>query len=1399
MKIVVDLQGAQSERRYAGIDRQTAALMKSFVRAATPKHDVWVVTNAGLGDIEVIRGAFGALLPQDRILSFAVPGPVASFDATQGPLMNVGEVLREDFLRGLNADIIWCSSLFEGWVDNSLTSIGRLPSDAIQAVTLYDLVPLSDKAKYLAEPAVRAWYFRKLSHLQRADVLFATSEYVREQAIELLNIAPERVHAISSAADESFCSLADEDKARLRGRLDISKPFVLYTGGFDDPANVSLLVRAFASMRDDLRAEHALLLAGKSTASQESALRALASKLGLDDKHVVFMRNVSDDQLVSLYNLCALFVLPSLHEGSNLPALEAMACGAPVLAANATSLPEVIGRADMLFDPLDTRGLADQMDLVLSHRELADDFRAHGLAQAKKFSWQASAEKVLEAFESKIRTASRVVAGAQSQVSKPRLAFISPLPPERTGIADYSTELLPSLERYYDIDVVVEQTAVNDPWVMANYPVRDVTWFRANAHRFDRVLYQIGNSAFHAYQLDLLKDFPGTVVLHDSFIGDLSQWRAVHVDGVRGYLHRLYRAHGYPALIADRANGRAWSVKNYPSNWEVVESAAGVIVHSQYAIEQVRRFYGPEVAGELRRVAFPKHRRASARDASRRQLGLIAGEFVVCSFGMVNPNKLSHRLLAAWLQSSLAADAKCRLVFVGANDGGEYGKELLAAIKGSAAASRIRITGFVDHADYHAWLEAADVAVQLRSDSRGETSAAVFDCMAQGLPTVVNAHATFAELAADSVYKLQDLFDDSELAAALSLLYADPSRRESLSTRARQVIDADHHPAVVAAQYRDALEEFAEQHFLSREQEVFGRIAAIDGLTEKQLWDVASTMQANRSRRGLRKLFIDVTAVAQNDLKTGIQRVTRNIANELLTAAYDGFRVELVRFRDGHYVYARDYACQLLGLENIGLPEEIIDVSPGDVFFGVDWITDVVSGNRELYQSWRNRGVSVYFLVYDLLPVLLPEFFPRGIDWAYSTWLASIASCADGIICISKTVAEEANSWLVNHDVGRSRPLRIGYAHLGAELDGKSGSAKDVEEALSPQVSAVVEKMRRSPSVLMVGTVEPRKGHRLALQAFDRLWADGHDVNLVIAGKLGWMMESFGEQLRAHPMRGERLHWVTGITDHELQVLYKSTDVLLAASEGEGFGLPIIEAALHDVPVIARDIPVFREVAGDAALYFDGASEDGLKESILEWFARKRAGNPPKVADVQLLSWRESAGVMKAMLDDASHPQWLYQWRSGVFMGPTVGVSGLVQDMSQASHDLLIHGWAQPESWGCWAVGSTAKLKFHVEPQANSELQVSVLARAFVSPSHPKQTFELHINGEFVGSWSHNYGEDFKEQRWRVPFAGRESASLELELVQRDAASPKALGESTDGRRLGLAVKEVAFHWAGIE
>jgi glycosyltransferase involved in cell wall biosynthesis len=727
----------------------------------------------------------------------------------------------------------------------------------------------------------------------------------------------------------------------------------------------------------------------------------------------------------------------------------------------------------------------------------------------------------------------------------------------------------------------------------------------------------------------LLARFPGVVVLHDFFLSGIVNYIDQTGLAPHALVQALYDSHGYAALIAQQREGRLASIWGYPCNRQVLNDASGVIVHSRFAQQLAQSWYGPEAGKDWFVMPFPRALGRMDRAGARKRLGLDDDVYLTCTFGLLGSTKLNDQLLEAWLHTPMADDPRCRLVFVGENDPGPYGESLKRAIAQSGRGDRIQITGFASRELYLDYLSAADSAVQLRGKSRGETSAAIMDCLAYGVPTVINANGSAGELPDTALLKIDDEFTQPMLRAALTLLYQEPGRARDYSGQARNYLATQHHSYHVGRKYRDAIEHFCTASRAANRRRLVRRLGRIEARALPGVADWASVARSIAMNQaapfGQRQLLVDVSELVQRDAKSGIQRVVRNVLEALLNEPPEGYRIEPVYESGGQYWYARRFACDMLGLSDIPLQDSLLETAPGDRYLGLDLLPHIVPRNQELYADLRNHGVEVYFVVYDLLPVLRPDVFVPEADIVFRRWLQVVTSVADGVICISRAVADELCTWLEQHPAKRRTPLKIDYFHLGADI------RVAAEAARAGESHAVLAAMALAPSILMVGTVEPRKGHAQALDAFELLWQQGCPAILVIAGKTGWMVESLVKRLRAHPQNGKRLFWVEDASDALLVKLYGAAAALLAASEGEGFGLPLIEAAQHGVPIIARDLPVFIEVAGDHAFYFSGDAPK-LAARLDEWLALHAEQKVPLSASMSWLTWRESAQQLVAVL-----------------------------------------------------------------------------------------------------------------------------------------------------------------------
>ncbi|MGR9000464.1 MAG: glycosyltransferase family 4 protein, partial [Gammaproteobacteria bacterium] len=395
------------------------------------------------------------------------------------------------------------------------------------------------------------------------------------------------------------------------------------------------------------------------------------------------------------------------------------------------------------------------------------------------------------------------------------------------------------------------------------------------------------------------------------------------------------------------------------------------------------------------------------------------------------------------------------------------------------------------------------------------------------------------------------------------------------------------------------------------------------------------------------QLLIDVSSIVRHDLKSGIERAVRAQLMELIKTPPEGFRVEPVYLTDQggqwHYRYARSFTSKILGFELINLTDAPIDIGQGDVFYALDFFPDGVinAAKSAIYSKWIAAGLTINFVVYDLLPVLRPEFFPDGASIVHAKWLKTIAEFSSRLICISNAVADELCLWLENNMSVRKQKLLINAVHLGADIIASAPST-----GLPDNAEKVLKTISATPTFVMVGTIEPRKGHLQALSAFEQLWEQGHQINLVIAGNEGWKqlptnkrrtIPQIVTKLRKHKESNIRLFWLEGISDEYLERIYAASTCLIAASEAEGFGLPLVEAAQYKIPILARDIPVFREVAGEHAFYFSGNDPENLASAVTHWLKMYEADDYPKSEEMQWLSWKESASRLAILLGNAVH------------------------------------------------------------------------------------------------------------------------------------------------------------------
>ncbi|MGO9453003.1 MAG: glycosyltransferase [Candidatus Binataceae bacterium] len=1122
-------------------------------------------------------------------------------------------------------------------------SVDASACSEVVCATLYDLIPLVMSEMFLSDPVEDRCYRSCLDRLRGCDLILSISESSRRDAIGLLGIEEDRIVTIGADSSPTFRPFVSDsaslsEATRLKRRLGIERDFVFSCGGSGLQKNIDGLVSAFSALPAAMRGQRQLVISGILEQSHLERLRRLASTGGLRDNQLVFTGYVPDEDLACLYSQCELFVFPSLYEGFGLPILEAMRCGAAVIASNTSSMSELVDRSDALFDPAKPEEIAALMVRGLSDHGFRRSLAAHGIRRATDFSWEASADiawqALIEAVARKrsLRSARNT---ALANGKRRRIAYVSPLPPAVSGVADYSAELIHALAQQVDLVLVTEQQEVASAFT-DNFRTVRYEQLIASLDRFDTVLYNFGNSTFHAQMWDLLPKAPGVVILHDAFLSGLVNW--MDDTGRRsGYFcQTLLADHGMNAARrgADPSQ-RLEVLMTKPMCGHVIRHATAVIVHSHFAADLLARAF-PWLG--VRAAVIPQIHSTNIRTAEREDQHEVANRvrirerfdiapdaFVVASFGYLTKTKRIEDLLRSFSHTRKENDM---LIFVGDLPDIPFKKTVDELIEELGIAASVVVTGFVEPESYNAWLQAADGAVQLRQNTRGETSRSVLDCLAAGLPLIVNDYASLSELPDNIVVKVPSEPEPSDISCAIDALRRETGRRRELRRLSQRYAREHHSPAKVTGMILSTLDyaverpaDLAGDHEISEVARIVGRIGR--KVTDESLRAIAESIALGRRATFPSRLFADVSYIVKFDYGSGIQRVVRNILANLMNFDETPRTVIPTTFTsEGDLRWATEMESERI-LAVQGLADRIaltIEPGPGDVLLLIDSNWENVDIYAPAVERWRRRGARVYSVVYDLLPIQFPDFFDAVACKVHRHWLELSARISDGIIGISRSVADEVITFLTEGGFHREGdPLRIGWFHHGSDF-----APSALEVSLSDEVTRLWAP-GSFPYVLMIGTIEPRKNHWLAIRAIEALVASGENIRLVIAGRVGWEVDQLASFLKQRSFSAGPIVFLEHPSDAEVDALYRHALALAMPSYGEGFGLPIVEAAQRDVPAIVSDIPVFREIGGEGTLFIDPHDVEAFAHAIRKLMDETLDMRHRRASSVRRQSWSDSA------------------------------------------------------------------------------------------------------------------------------------------------------------------------------
>jgi glycosyltransferase involved in cell wall biosynthesis len=729
-------------------------------------------------------------------------------------------------------DVLVVLSPFELWSNYHPPARSLQGKGPRLAAVVYDLIPfLFPREEVYDQVLVR--HYRVLEDLKRYDALLTISEATRRDCLRLLAIPERRITMIGGASDEQFFvpdrSPAPSEPARsILNGLGITRPFVLNVGGYDERKNLWSLIDGFARVPEPHRRGLQLVLTFTVLPRDREQLLRYARAAGVGGALVV-TGEVSDTALRVLYQHCTAFVFPSLYEGFGLPLLEAMQCGAAVVAGNNSSQVEVVGPAGLLVNASDPNDIAAKLTRLLQDEGLATSLRTQAVVQARRFRWSETAARAATALEAlgEPRLPAGVLRAARAQPRprprarpRPRIAFFSPFPPRKSGVSDYSALLLQELKQTYAIDLYHDSGYVPEPALVAGgFECSDARLFprRAAVRDYHAVVYQMGNSRYHHFLYETMMRYPGIVTLHDFCLAGFHLQYGRRMDREQQFIrNELLR--WYPDQAAaitqvldhgdwdQEAIARTCAERGWVLNRGVLASARRLIVHSPWCLEQLRAA-APAEAERVEVIPhgiWPRSVTAAERAAIRARFEIPREALMVASFGFIHPDKMSPEALAAF-HTVAKSDPSALFVFVGEDADGGAARRHAAAL---GLADRVRFLGRQAMADFTDLIAACDLGVNLRRPpTNGETSGALLYLLASGVATIVNDVATFSDYPSTTVWKVRwETEGPAGLERALHTLAADASARAALGRAAQAYTREIHEWSRVANLYVDVIE-----------------------------------------------------------------------------------------------------------------------------------------------------------------------------------------------------------------------------------------------------------------------------------------------------------------------------------------------------------------------------------------------------------------------------------------------------------------------------------------------------------------------------------------------------------------------------------------------------------------
>ena len=676
---------------------------------------------------------------------------------------------------------------------------------------LFDLIPIIFKDHYLPNKELFEMYDQCLKQYEFSDYVLSDSQSAKNDLLKYTNVDESKVIVIDAGVDKKFLEIKAEQLLfeNLKKKHNLTKDYIMCTSGNEWRKNIGGLIESYCMLPNDYKNNHQLLIVCN---IDQGSIDEYLNNVNKDDKNnIIFTGYVSDEEIVALYNNAKLFVFPSKYEGFGLPIIEAWSFGVPVVTSNVSSMKDFDNSATILVNPEDPKSICDGMIEGLDENK-REELIKNGYNAVTAFTWDKVAEKTIKTFENK-----KNIIVSKEQHTKDKIAMFAPMPPEKSGIADYSYDIITYLCEFYDIDVFVTGSYESDKIDASN--VRILNHNEFNEDNYKKVIYQFGNNVvFHEYMIPYIRESKKSIlVLHDINLNGLLTWMC-RTNNDRAFLITSYKEEfkylNPRKFIELDETGRANNlIDEHPINAFVTKYSKQIITHSEYGKRKLLKTNINQNVDVIRH--YVKIGELPNRDEAKTKLDL-KDKLVISCFGYAQNSKRILQIVKAL--SNIKSDYMFCIIGKVEDD---IKEELESLIETNKLEDKIRITGFASLEDFLLYIDATDICINLRHPYNGETSGSFMRILAKGRCAIVNDIGSFSEIPNNACFKIPpvEIMNEKEEIAkienSLKFLIENEAVRESIERNARTYAENELDINVVIKDYCKTIEKPIEESLIN--------------------------------------------------------------------------------------------------------------------------------------------------------------------------------------------------------------------------------------------------------------------------------------------------------------------------------------------------------------------------------------------------------------------------------------------------------------------------------------------------------------------------------------------------------------------------------------------------------